>query len=469
MAETALADKKEIEAVPLKDRLPARNIYEQVAEAARRGGSRPALTFQLKSGEKDKAETLSWSSLLARISQAANLFRSLDIGEDDVVAFLLPNANETVYTLLGGMTAGIVNPINPLLDPEQIGLILKETKAKVLVTLAPFPKSDLAEKAVKAVSMAPCVEHVLTVNLGRYLTPPLSWIVPLIRPKASWPSSVKVSDFNKALNQQNQTLDFENKATPETICAYFHTGGTTGMPKVAQHNHGGALYQGWIGQATIITPDDVMLCPLPIFHVFAAYAVLFACIATGAHLVLPTPAGYRGDGVFDNFWRLVERWGVTFMITVPTAAAALMQRPVNADIVTLKNAFCGSAPLPQELFRQFEKTTGVKLLEGYGMTEATCVVSSNPAEGEKKIGSVGLPFPYTDVRIFDCAEDGTVNREMGTGEIAEICVKSPGVSPDTRTRSAMRVSSRRMDISAPVISGGLTRMAISGSPAAPRI
>lgn len=429
MPYASLADKAAFETQPFDGRLAVNNVFELLTETAGKYGARPALSFQIKSGEKDKAETLTWSRLHARTAQAANLFRDLGVGPKDVVAYLLPNANETAIALLGGMTAGIVNPINPLLEADQIGQILHETNAKVLVTLAPFPKTEVAQKAAKALSHAPNVKHVLTVDLKRYLTPPLSLIVPLIRPKVAWPAGVKVADFNAELGKRRETLSFPNEATRETICAYFHTGGTTGMPKVAQHNHGGALYNGWVGEAVLATADDVLLCPLPMFHVFAAYPVLLSCCTSGAHMVMPTPQGFRGEGVFDNFWKLVERWGVTFMIMVPTAAAALMQRPVNADISTLKSAFCGSAPLPQELFRQFVKTTNVNILEGYGMTEATCVVSGNPPHGEKKIGSVGIPFPYTDVKILHCADDGTILKEMGPNEIGEICVLNPGTFP----------------------------------------
>ncbi len=429
MGYATYADKAEFEKVPFADRLKERNVFERLTTTAEKYGKRPAVSFQLRSGEKDPAETMTWADVHAKTAQAANLFRSLGVGPNDVVAYLLPNANETVIALLGGMTAGIVNPVNPLLEADQIGQILAETKAKVLVTLAPFPKTDVAQKAAKAVAMAPTVKHVLEVDLKRYLTPPTSWIVSLIRPKVAWPSSARVANFNTEIARQPKTLSFPNEATPETICAYFHTGGTTGMPKVAQHNHRGALYQGWVSEAVLATEKDTLLCPLPMFHVFAAYPVLMACVQTAAHMVMPTPQGYRGEGVFDNFWKLVERWNATFMITVPTAAAALMQRPVNANVSSLQSAFCGSAPLPQELFKKFEEATGVKILEGYGMTEATCVVSGNPPDGVKKIGSVGIPFPYTDVKIYHCAEDGSVKSEMGTNEIGEICVLNPGTFP----------------------------------------
>jgi fatty-acyl-CoA synthase/long-chain acyl-CoA synthetase len=167
------------------------------------------------------------------------------------------------------------------------------------------------------------------------------------------------------------------------------------------------------------------MCPLPLFHVFAAYPILMSMIASGAHVVFPTPQGYRGEGVFDNFWKLVERWQVTFIITVPTAIAAMMQRPVNADVSSVKTAFSGSAPLPVELFRRFEKATGVTLVEGYGLTEATCLVSCNPVDGEKKIGSVGVPFPHCDVKILKTTPHGVL--ECETDEVGEICVANPGV------------------------------------------
>jgi len=425
-----LADKVAIEtAVAWEDRLPVTTVFEYVKRAADRFPDRNALTFQIMSGPKDKAETLTWTEVLGQVTQAANMFRRLGIGEDDVVAYLLPNANETAITLLGGAVAGIVNPINPLLESEQIGAILRETNAKVLVTLKSFPKTDVAQKAAEAVALAPNVKTVLEVDLLRYLSPPKSWIVPLIRPKNPVTHQADVLNFNDELSRYRaDNLDFAD-ATRDRVAAYFHTGGTTGMPKVAQHRYSGMIYQGWCAEELLMTHEDVVICPLPLFHVFAAYPILMASIGAGGHMVMPTPAGYRGDGVFDNFWKLVERWKGTFMVTVPTAAAALMQRPIDADVSTLKTAFCGSAPLPVELFHRFEKATGVTILEGYGMTEATCLISVNPYDGEKKIGSVGIPFPYTDIKIFQCDADGSVKKECAVDEVGEICIANPGVIP----------------------------------------
>ena len=399
-------------------------VYEMLAETAVKFPDRPAISYQLMSGATDKAETLSWSQFHDQVCQAANLFRSLGVGEGDVVALVLPNATETAVALMGGMTAGIVNPINPLLEPEQIGAILRETKAKVVVTLRNFPKTDVAQKTAEAVKHAPSVHTILTVDLNRYLTPPKSWIVPLVRPKMNVNHHADVKSFNAEMAKQPKTLSFEDRKV-DRVAAYFHTGGTTGMPKVAQHLNSGIVYQGWLGQELLFDEYESVMCPLPLFHVFACHVILMAMVKSGAHVVFPTPAGYRGDGVFDNFWKLCERWGTTFIITVPTAVSALMQRPVDADVSKVKNAFSGSAPMPLELFNRFTKSTGIQIIEGYGLTEATVLVSINPVDGEKRVGSVGLPFPYNDVKIIAQKGDGPV--ECAPDEIGEICVAGPGV------------------------------------------
>ncbi len=406
-----------------------KSMYEFLSMTEAAYGPRNAISFQLLSGPTDSAKTLTWTALKGRVTQAANLFRSLGVGESDVVAYVLPNSLETAITLLGGAVAGIVNPINPLLDADQIAAILRETKAKVVVTLKAFPKTDVPQKLAAALVHVPDVSHVLEVDLNTYLTPPKSWIVPLVRPKNPVSHGAKVLNFNAECAQQpSDHLTFSDR-TKDHVAAYFHTGGTTGMPKVAQHMVSGMIYNGWLGGRLLFKETDIVMCPLPLFHVFAAYPIMMSTIASGMHAVFPTPQGYRGEGVFDNFWKLIERWKVTYMVTVPTALSALMQRPVNADVSTLRGAFSGSAPLPIELFNRFEKLTGVQIVEGYGLTECTCLVSINPPEGGKKIGSVGLVFPYTRVRILAFGADGQP-RDCATDEVGEICVTSPGVYTD---------------------------------------
>ncbi len=426
---TSLADKAAYEAeASIDERWTARTLYQQLQQTAAAHGARRAVTFQLKSGPADKVVSLTWTDLLGEVTRAANLLRGLGVGPGDTVAYVLPNGLEAPVALLAGATAGIVHPVNAMLAPEQIGALLEETGAKVVITLAPFPKTDLAQRVAAALIHAPGVTAVLQVDLARYLAAPLAWIAPFLRPKLEVRHKARVLDFRKALaGARADRLDFA-EADPQRVCAAFHTGGTTGMPKIAQHDAHGILYNGWCGMSYMFTETDVLMCPLPMFHVLAAYPVFMSCVMSGAEFVMPTPQGYRGEGVMDNFWKLIARHRVSFLITVPTAAAALMQRPVDADVSTLRLAISGSAAMPVELFQRFEAATGVKILEGYGMTEATCLVSINPPYGERKIGSVGLPFPYCDIRIRRCDAAGEVLAECGVEEIGEICVKNPGVS-----------------------------------------
>ncbi|MDF1670292.1 MAG: acyl-CoA synthetase [Roseovarius sp.] len=410
--------------VSWEERERPKTLYQMLAETVKRFPDRPAVSYQLLSGPTDKAETLTWQQYHDQICQTANMFRAMGVGENDVVALVLPNATETAVALIAGAVAGIVNPINPLLEPEQIASILRETNAKVVVTLRAFPKTDIAQKTAEAVKDAPNVQTVLEVDLNRYLSPPKSWIVSLIRPKVAVEHHAKVLNFCDTMAKYATSLDFDD-SPDDRVAAYFHTGGTTGMPKVAQHLYSGMVYNGWLGGRLLFDEKDSVMCPLPLFHVFAVHVILMAMIYSGAHVVFPTPAGYRGDGVFDNFWKLLERWKTTFVITVPTAVSALMQREVDADVSTVKNAFSGSAPMPMELFKRFEGSTGIAVIEGYGLTEATCLVACNPPTGEKKVGSVGVPLPYTDVKILLDGENGP--EDCAIDEIGEICISNPGI------------------------------------------
>ena len=191
-------------------------------------------------------------------------------------------------TLLAGATAGIVLPINPLLSPEHIGSILHDTGARVVVTLAPFPKSDVAAKVAEALAFAPDVETLLEVDLAPYLAPPVRWLVPFIRPrKPLAPHRARIVNFARAMSSENgASLEFA-ETLDNRPCASFHTGGTTGMPKIARHRASGILYNGWCGQYYVFTEADVLMCPLPMFHVFAAYPILMSCLVTGAELVFP--------------------------------------------------------------------------------------------------------------------------------------------------------------------------------------
>lgn len=421
-----IADRDRIQAArPYTARNLPGTLYHLLCQTEARVPENPAISFQLFSEPNAGAETLTWTEFRERVTETANMFRDLGVGPEDTIAYLLPNCTEAPIVLLAGATAGIVNPINPLLDVEQIAALLQQSRAKVVVTLRAFPETDIAEKTAEAVRLCPNVETVLEVDLARYLPIFKRVAVRILRPRVRTRHHARVLDFEaESSSRRHDRLSF-TLPEEDRIAAYFHTGGTTGMPKLAQHYYSGMIYNGWIGSELLFTDRDVLMCPLPMFHVFAAYPILMSCLASGAELVMPTPAGYRGKGVFENFWKLIERWQATFLITVPTAIAALMQHKVNADVSSLRSAISGSAPLSVELYNRFKAATGVEIAEGYGLTEATCLVSCNPIDGLKKHGSVGIPFPYTDIRII--RQDTASPEDCAIDEVGEICVASPGV------------------------------------------
>ncbi len=412
---------------PFADRLKEKTIYKALKRVANNFPSRPAVSFQITSKPGASSETYTWNELYTNVVKAANAFRKEGIGKKDVIAFVLPNCSETAITFLAGAIAGVVNPINALLEPKQIASILKETNAKAVVTLSPMLKTQVAQNVHEALKSTPNVKTVFEVDLVRYLSPPKSWIASLLRPRLTKEHSANVQNFWEVLSKEDGgELAFEDHED-DAVCANFHTGGTTGMPKVAQHRASGMLFNGWSSATLLFSERDCLICPLPLFHVYAAYPIFMTCLLSGAHMVLPTPQGYRGEGVFSNFWKLVEYWGVTFMVTVPTAITQLLQVKVDADIASLRFALCGSSPLSTTQFREFQELTGLKILEGYGMTEATCMISVNPPEGDRRIGSVGIRYPYTEVKILDCHPNGKVKKQCKVDEVGEICVTNPGV------------------------------------------
>ena len=337
---------------------------------------------------------------------------------------ILPNGVEAAVALLAGATAGIVEPINPLLAPENIAGILADTGAKVVVTLAPFPKTDLAQKVARALALAPGVEAVVEVDLHPYLAPPLPGSC-RSSARTSADSTGRGSSISPAPGRgERRGLDFA-PAPEDRVCAFFHTGGTTGRQGRTAPGQRHPL-QRLVRQVLHLHRGGRAMCPLPLFHVFAAYPILMSCLMTGAQMVMPTPQGYRGEGVMDNFWKLIARHKVTFLITVPTAVAALMQRKVDADVSTLRLAISGSAAMPVELFHRFEAATGVRVMEGYGLTEATCLVAINPPDGERKIGASASrsPIPMS----ASCAAPGRRDPEgMRHRRDRRVCVKNPGV------------------------------------------
>jgi len=401
-----------------------------LAVIERTAQSRPnqtAMRFLMQGAPEENGITYSYGLFLEKILQTANAFHSLGIGSQDVVSFMLPSLPQTHFTLWGGEAAGIVNPINPLLEPEHIAGILNGAKSKVLVALAPFPESDIWAKVEEVKAQAPTLETVLFVDPCQYLDPDTA---AAIRSQLPLPEHEWCHDFDKVVNQQpGHGLTSGRRIQPEDIASLFHTGGTTGTPKLAPHTHANEVANACMMQLTLpMQAEEVVLCGLPLFHVNAVIVTGLLPLLTGAQIVLATPGGFRTQTLMENFWAVVEKHKVNFFSAVPAVYAGLLQLPVgNRDISSLRRVLCGGAPLPRAVHTRFEALAGLPMVEGFGMTEGTCGSITNPIAGERKTGSIGLPLPYTQARAVILDDAGQWVRDCELNETGTLLIRGPNV------------------------------------------
>jgi fatty-acyl-CoA synthase len=239
---------------------------------------------------------------------------------------------------------------------------------------------------------------------------------------------VKILDFDRALAAEPSTLWSQRRILAADICSYFHTGGTTGLPKVAMHSHLNEAFVACMLDAMVPSPNTI-LCGLPLFPCERRNGHWLGRVPRGIGGGDANASGYRGQGVIPNFWKLVERFGATSFSGVPTIYAALADLPRDgADIASLRFAFCGAAPLPAEVARRFEAATGISLYEGYGLTEGACVSALNP-HGERRLGTVGLRLPYQAIGIWKVDGAGHATTPCASGEIGVIGIHGPNVFP----------------------------------------
>lgn len=431
---SSLADVKRVEQVPLADRQIPSTTYEALQQGSQIAPDGPALSFFLRAADHQQPFVWSHRELLQAITRTANAFRRLGIERGDVVAFLLPNLPETHFVIWGGEAAGIVFAINPLLEAAQITELLNAAKTKWLVTLAPTPKADIWQKAIKAASDVPTLQGLLSVSLAPYIRGSASllvkgfgWVNALKRPGLKIPVYDLRSEMAK---EDGEQLNFPT-AEPNDISSYFCTGGTTGLPKIAMRTQFSEVFDCWSAR-TILNEGTALgqttFCGLPLFHVNAQLATGMAPWMKGQHVVLGTPQGYRGDGVVRNFWDIVEHYKLGSFSGVPTLYSSLLQVPVgDRDVSSIRYALCGAAPMPVELFRDFQEKTGVRIVEGYGLTEGACVSSINPLLAEARIGSIGVRLPYQKMAVVVLGEEGDFIRFAETDEVGAIAIKGPNV------------------------------------------
>lgn len=406
----SLADIEALEQTPYAQAMPARTTWGLIDNAARRFGERVALRYLPSADLAQPTVDVPYHALALQIRRAANLFRSLGCGPEDAVAILAPNIPETHYALWGAQIAGKACPINYLLQPDHIAALLVASGAKVIVALGPNDELDLWPTVQKVLAHHPL--PVLQIRVGDAVAP-------------------GVPVFQDLLAQQPDALAFDPALIPDRVAACFHTGGTTGAPKLAQHTHGNEAHTSWFAHRYYgFDEHTVELNGFPLFHVAGAFVYGLSLLAIGATQVLPTLSGMRNAAFVKNYWKFCARERVSALACVPTILATLVNQPVDADITAIRVAYTGGSPLPNELAAQFESRTRIPVRNILGMTECAGLVSIEPLAAPRVPGSTGLRLPYTEVRAVPWRDGAAqLGEHCAIGETGVVVVRGPHVSP----------------------------------------
>ena len=426
----SMRDLMEIETVPWQERIPATDTYTLLRDACRRNSERTALRLLLAAAPDADVRSLSYGELLEGVHRTANLLHALGVRPKVPVAILLPNLIEGHFALWGAQAAGIATPMNPMLEDAYIARICAETGVQVMVALGPAPGSPIWSKAVRVAEQVPSVHTLLQVDMAVALGAGRGDAEQ--RPAGERPlrEGVRVLDFHGELAKASgAALVSARVFEASEPCAYFHTGGTTGYPKVAVHTHLNEAFLAWVSES-FYESDNVLLGGLPLFHVNGALVTGLAAFHCGFEIVMVTPGGFRTPGVIEHLWSFVQRFGATGFSAVPTILAALAHRPLPAGgLPKLRHVICGAAVLPRQVAIDFERITGLRIHEGYGLTEGTCVSTLNPLLGERQLGSVGIRLPYQELRLFRIGADSRSTGEAGPFEVGVIGIRGPNVFP----------------------------------------
>ncbi|MCL1122904.1 acyl-CoA synthetase [Shewanella surugensis] len=420
-----LADIKAIEQTPYETLGLPENTYDSIVRSSLKCPDRDAIIL-VSDGERPTDVTVrySYAELVQFMNRTANMLNALGYGRDDVVTLLLPNLPEAHFFLWGGAVSCQINPINPLLGPEMIRDIMCGANSKVLVALGNIPGTDIWDKVTAISEHIPSLETIISIGGDHLFNSSVRTSVEFRHQKHYHYESI-IHEYNAL------SLDSHRTVKGSDITTLFHTGGTTGKPKLVQQTHINQLYICMvIDIISDLEPDDTILVGLPIFHCNAAILSGLMPLSMGNTIVIAGIDGYRTPGIVANLYRIIEHFNVASFNAVPTIYAALVQmgKPVN-KLDSLKFAICGAAPMPVDLFKKFQELTQIKLIEGYGLTETTVATSLNPIAGTSKIGSIGLRFPYSDMRCVKLDNEGKLLRFCDIDEIGILLVRGPHVTP----------------------------------------
>ncbi|MCC5812047.1 MAG: AMP-binding protein [Ectothiorhodospiraceae bacterium] len=396
-----------LEQSPYDELVTARSVYDVFRTTAELHGERPALTVLSSTDPDGVAATWSHAELFQEITRAANLLARLGVAARRPAAILSRTHASVPGLLWGAQTAGVASCINYLLSADVISALLKAENAGVLICPGPDVDAELWAKAQEVGRLSSFLESILVIG-----------------------------DVPAGIDRRFLSLEAEidshpghrlvgiNEPDRDDIAALFHTGGTTGVPKLVRQTHLNQIHAAWsLAQMFYLSETDVVLNGFPLFHVGGTSTVGLSILAAAGHVVMLTPAGFRNPRVVSDIWHLVERYRATVLGGVPTSIGAMADVPVDGrDLSSLRFVLTGGAPLPAAVAARFEQQVRVPLLEQYGMTESVAAIATTPLHGRHVRGSTGLRCPFSQIEIRKRAPSGEW-QHCNPGETGEVTVR----------------------------------------------
>ena len=389
-------------------------IYRFLEDTRRTFPDRTAILFL---GKK-----LSYTELDDRVKRFATAISAIGVRKKDRVACLLPNCPQFIISYYGVMRAGgVFVQMNPLNSEDEIQFQLADSGAETVIVPDVL---DLPAKVRKARGQT-SVKRIINTSIKEYLSFPKNLLYPLVAKPSKFDTGENVLWYKDLLAKHppsppSLTVD------PDEVALLLYTGGTTGTSKGCMLTHRNLVCN--MIQCSLWFPKaekgkEIFLSVLPFFHSYGMTTAMNFPIYVGATMVLLI----RFERAkLDQFLKGIERLRPTVFPGVPAMYQAIINFPDvrKYDLTSIKFCISGAAPLPVEVCESFERLTGGKLVEGYGLTETSPVTHANPLFGKRKVGSIGLPFPDTDCKI---ANLDTGEGPLPTGETGELCIQGPQV------------------------------------------
>ena len=365
---------------------------------------------------------ISYTQLKDMVDRFATCLHRFGVGKGDAVAILLPNMIPCAAAYYAIHRIGAIAVMNnPLYSDRELEHQFNDSGAKVLITI------DLLAARMTALRPRTKIKQIVYTSIGDYLPFPKNLLFPLVGKKKGLKADVQPAEALyrwKDLIAQTPPEPPKVQLTFDDTAIYQYTGGTTGVSKGAVLTHGNLSRQVQQGAAWFphIDENNVAIGALPFFHVFGMTSVMNIAIYFGWTVVLvPRP---QPPQLMD----ILKKYKITFAALVPTMYIGILQQPgiESIDLSSINNMFSGSAPLPVEVIKEFEKRTGGIIVEGFGLTETSPMTHINPCgEGSlRKVGSIGLPISDTLCRIVDINDGRT---DVPVGESGEVLIKGPQV------------------------------------------